>query len=73
MSLILITFILIDNFIMAENPEKSQKSRVKGLDSEFDSMFSKDLKNASSKMLYSIPKSPRWSEPKKYYSNQSET
>lgn len=46
---------------MIENPEKSQKSRVKGLDSEFDSMFSKDLKNASSKMLYSIPKSPRWS------------
>lgn len=54
---------------MADNPEQNSKSRLKGSGTQLDTLNSKDLSNSSMKHLYSMSKSPRWSEPKRYSSH----
>jgi len=58
---------------MALNPEKSNKSRVKLTDMGDQSIYSNHLNNSVSKMQYSISKSPRFKETKKYISIHQET
>lgn len=50
------------NFIMTENPEKSGKSRAQLHDLESHSIYSNQLNNSTSKMLYSLAKEPRFKD-----------
>ena len=49
-------------FIMSENPEKGTKSRVQGPDLDGKEIYSKMMSSSSSKMQFSMSKSPRWKE-----------
>ena len=54
------------NFIMSDNPEKSQRLIKQQPELELDEKYYNQLNNSTSKQLYSLAKEPRWKEQKKY-------